>query len=256
MGSPHQEGPFVSIPIVLKAVASEAMSDDSGPFNCLTESSNLADCKASRAPCIITPGEYVDILPLYKYCNYLFRRIFFLFIMIDEVLIYFCLEMQNCFNTARTAINGNCRKDTDSDLYLGQNENDDALLIDDGDGGTNASSRNCYSIAALGAYKNTMGNNCGLSNETYRYFSHPEIERYKREYSRNTLLRQILASSLGTCVSVLTLNPISVVKLRLQRQDIFMETSARNAVRTILKKDGIKGFWAGVKIYLNCLGKK
>ena len=154
--------------------------------------------------------------------------------------------MKNCVNAARITMTGNCRKDIDSDLYLSQNENDNALPIDDG---SKASSRNSCSIAALGACKSTMGNYCGLSNETYRYFSHPEIERYKREYSRNTLLRQIVASSLGTCVSVLMLNPISVIKLRLQRQDIFMETSARNAVRTILKKDGIKGFWAGEQTF-------
>lgn len=54
-----------------------------------------------------------------------------------------------------------------------------------------------------------------------------------------------MASSLGTCVSVLTLNPMSVVKLRLQRQDIFMETTVQGAFRTIYKKDGMRGFWAG-----------
>ena len=54
--------------------------------------------------------------------------------------------------------------------------------------------------------------------ETYNFFRYPDMEKYKQEYSRNAFLRQIVASSLGTCVSVLTLNPISVVKLRLQRQ--------------------------------------
>ena len=77
------------------------------------------------------------------------------------------------------------------------------------------------------------------------YLSPSSFEKWKKEYSSNSLLRQIMASSMGTCVSVLTLNPMSVVKLRLQRQDIFMETTVQGAFRTIYKKDGIKGFWAG-----------
>ena len=91
---------------------------------------------------------------------------------------------------------------------------------------------------------NSKKTNC-FSKKTFSYFTHPDIEKYKNEYTRNTFLRQIIASSLGTCVSVLTLNPISVIKLRLQRQDVFMETSVRGAVRTIWKRDGIRGFWAG-----------
>lgn len=82
-------------------------------------------------------------------------------------------------------------------------------------------------------------------NGTSECVSPSSFEKWKKEYSNNSLLRQIMASSLGTCVSVLTLNPMSVVKLRLQRQDIFMETTVRGAFRTIYKKDGIRGFWAG-----------
>jgi hypothetical protein len=95
-----------------------------------------------------------------------------------------------------------------------------------------------------------------LSNRTFpfsrnisEYFSHPSFEKYKQEYSKNAFLRQVIASSLGTCVSVLTLNPISVLKLRLQRQDVFAETSVRGAFRTIYRKDGIRGFWAGERLF-------
>lgn len=82
-------------------------------------------------------------------------------------------------------------------------------------------------------------------SDTSECISPSSFEKWKKEYSNNSLLRQIMASSLGTCVSVLTLNPMSVVKLRLQRQDIFMETTVQGAFRTIYKKDGIRGFWAG-----------
>lgn len=82
------------------------------------------------------------------------------------------------------------------------------------------------------------------------YFSNPRFEKYKQEYSKNAFLRQVIASSLGTCVSVLTLNPISVLKLRLQRQDAFAETSVRGAFRTIYRKDGIRGFWAGENCFI------
>jgi Mitochondrial carrier protein len=84
-------------------------------------------------------------------------------------------------------------------------------------------------------------------SDTSECSSPSSFEKWKKEYSNNSLLRQIMASSLGTCVSVLTLNPMSVVKLRLQRQDIFMETTVQGAFRTIYKKDGIRGFWAGEK---------
>lgn len=87
--------------------------------------------------------------------------------------------------------------------------------------------------------------NRACRNEASNCLSPPSFERWKKEYSNNSLLRQIMASSLGTCVSVLTLNPMSVVKLRLQRQDIFMETTVQGAFRTIYKKDGMRGFWAG-----------
>jgi Mitochondrial carrier protein len=88
-----------------------------------------------------------------------------------------------------------------------------------------------------------------FSRNISEYFSHPSFEKYKQEYSKNAFLRQVIASSLGTCVSVLTLNPISVLKLRLQRQDAFAETSVRGAFRTIYRKDGIRGFWAGEELF-------
>lgn len=172
-------------------------------------------------------------------------------------------EVMNCIKS-----NEKCKKNTDPESSHLESESDDLTTINDRVGVENNNNNNnsnsssssnknksnsCSSRSSndtMSICKNAMGNYCGISNSTYSYLNHPDIERYKREYSRNILLRQIIASSLGTCVSVLTLNPISVVKLRLQRQDILMETSVRAAVRTILKKDGIKGFWAGKEKYI------
>ena len=61
----------------------------------------------------------------------------------------------------------------------------------------------------------------------------------------NDLLRQIVASTIGTVVSVVILNPISVMKIRIQREDSLAVTSLRGAYRTILTTQGIRGFWAG-----------
>ena len=61
----------------------------------------------------------------------------------------------------------------------------------------------------------------------------------------NDLLRQIVASTIGTVVSVISLNPISVMKIRIQREDSLVVTSLRGAYRTILSTQGIRGFWAG-----------
>ena len=102
----------------------------------------------------------------------------------------------------------------------------------------NNQNQNCSS---RGSWMGTNSSTCSNSYTT-------NYQRFKKQYSDSPILRQILASSLGTCVSVLTLNPISVVKLRLQRQDIFTETTAKGAFRTIYKKDGILGFWAGMII--------
>ena len=61
----------------------------------------------------------------------------------------------------------------------------------------------------------------------------------------NGLYRQIFASCVGTSVSVCTLNPISVVKISLQRQDAMAEKSLAGAIRTVIQTHGIRGFWAG-----------
>jgi len=61
----------------------------------------------------------------------------------------------------------------------------------------------------------------------------------------NDLLRQIVASTIGTVVSVISLNPISVMKIMIQREDSLAVTSLQGAYRTILTTQGIRGFWAG-----------
>lgn len=61
----------------------------------------------------------------------------------------------------------------------------------------------------------------------------------------NGLFRQIFASCIGTSISVCTLNPISVIKISLQRQDAMAEKSFAGAIRTVMQTHGIRGFWAG-----------
>ena len=61
----------------------------------------------------------------------------------------------------------------------------------------------------------------------------------------NDLLRQIVASTIGTAVSVMSLNPISVMKIMIQREDSLGVTSLREAYKTIRTTQGLRGFWAG-----------
>ena len=57
--------------------------------------------------------------------------------------------------------------------------------------------------------------------------------------------RQISASMAGTAVSVVTLNPIVVMKVMMQRKDALAEISVAGAFRTVLRTGGMSGFWAG-----------
>ena len=67
----------------------------------------------------------------------------------------------------------------------------------------------------------------------------------QQHIKHNDVLRQIVASTIGTAVSVMSLNPISVMKIMIQREDALAEQSLRGAYRTILKTQGVRGFWAG-----------
>jgi len=57
--------------------------------------------------------------------------------------------------------------------------------------------------------------------------------------------RQIAASMAGTAVSVVTLNPVVVMKVMLQRKDALAGTSLVGAFRSVLRTGGVSGFWAG-----------
>jgi solute carrier family 25 protein 39/40 len=75
----------------------------------------------------------------------------------------------------------------------------------------------------------------------------------------SSLLRQIFASSAGSIISTLSLNPIAVVKVRLQNLPAFAASSSgsgvisaegsplRSVIRTIIAQGGIGGFWAGTR---------
>jgi solute carrier family 25 protein 39/40 len=76
----------------------------------------------------------------------------------------------------------------------------------------------------------------------------------------HSLSRQIFASSLASVVSTLSLNPITVVKVRLQNISSAAPSSAsstvalsraisplRNVVQSVLNSHGIAGFWSGTR---------
>jgi len=91
---------------------------------------------------------------------------------------------------------------------------------------------------------------CNYENyNIYKYFNN-DTEIYKKEWMKNSVLRQMIASGIGTGLCILTLNPISVIKLRVQRTDLLMENTVMGAVKTIYQKGGIRGFWAGAQIGL------
>lgn len=62
--------------------------------------------------------------------------------------------------------------------------------------------------------------------------------------------RQVIASSCGTTVAILTLNPITVVKVRLQNSvaSAGKGSSVLTTIRRIAEKRGISGFWAGTSL--------
>lgn len=63
-------------------------------------------------------------------------------------------------------------------------------------------------------------------------------------------VKQIGASTLGSLTTALVLNPINVVKIRLQNADMILASppTIKGTISSIIKKDGILGFWAGVRI--------
>jgi solute carrier family 25 protein 39/40 len=76
----------------------------------------------------------------------------------------------------------------------------------------------------------------------------------------HSLSRQIFASSLASVVSTLSLNPITVVKVRLQNISSAAPSSAsstvalsraisplRNVVQSVFNSHGIAGFWSGTR---------
>ncbi|KAJ1421018.1 mitochondrial carrier domain-containing protein [Ochromonadaceae sp. CCMP2298] len=64
-----------------------------------------------------------------------------------------------------------------------------------------------------------------------------------RSIRDDALSRQLLASSLGSVVSTLSLNPINVLKVRLQSG----EEGVIEVAKRILRVEGVGGFWAGMR---------
>ena len=75
-----------------------------------------------------------------------------------------------------------------------------------------------------------------------------------------SLFRQICASSMGSIISTVALNPVTVIKVRLQNlhannsyvsESILHKASGvspiRGVINTVLKERGVAGFWAGTR---------
>lgn len=74
----------------------------------------------------------------------------------------------------------------------------------------------------------------------------------------HSLTRQIFASTMASVISTLSLNPITVVKVRLQNLSSvsisptqgapsLSKTPLRDVFRTVLSSQGIAGFWSGTR---------
>lgn len=61
---------------------------------------------------------------------------------------------------------------------------------------------------------------------------------------QNEFYKQILASSTGSVVATVCLNPITVVKVKIQTSSSASNT-LRTVFRSILVEKGIRGFWSG-----------
>ena len=75
----------------------------------------------------------------------------------------------------------------------------------------------------------------------------PSIQKHIIEpIQRNNFYKHILASSVGSIVSTVSLNPITVVKVKIQNVNPFaVSQTALSTIRTILKEKGWLGFYAG-----------
>ncbi len=63
---------------------------------------------------------------------------------------------------------------------------------------------------------------------------------------KNSLYKHILASSVGSIVSTITLNPIAVVKVKIQNVNPFaISQTVSSTVQNIIKEKGFAGFYAG-----------
>ena len=69
---------------------------------------------------------------------------------------------------------------------------------------------------------------------------------------QNSLVRQICASTAGSITSILALNPITVIKVRLQNANTGTYNAEpfpiRRVVSNVLAERGVWGFWAGTRM--------
>ena len=77
---------------------------------------------------------------------------------------------------------------------------------------------------------------------------------------QDSLLRQIVASSMGSIISTVSLNPITVIKVRLQNNPVLKSATQfgmsehsvrlspfRDVIKQVVAQHGVAGFWAGTR---------
>jgi len=66
------------------------------------------------------------------------------------------------------------------------------------------------------------------------------------DYSKATFLQNMIASAVGSCVSITVTNPMDVVKTRIQNKDFGASHSGARVIADILKTEGPSAFFKGL----------
>ena len=103
---------------------------------------------------------------------------------------------------------------------------------------------NCCDPQLLSNNSNTTGCNHNISSNHDKHKTMTLVNNKK-------LLKQILASTVGSVVSILILNPINVIKVQLQSSQIVNNSNKLYfIIKSVYNQNGIKGFWSGIQIGL------